>query len=158
LEPGDVPERVRRRNTDILVKLPRWLVTEAAAEFRVELQRHETDYASRMSDRPATWPEWVGGIVFCAPWLGLSFEQVSYANDSHSALLGVGFWLLYVSWFVALAMVAPLVGHRRRHVFRFFIPIWGWQVPWTFGVRLVRLSQTGSWEEADAASELQRVV
>ena len=49
--------------------------------------------------------------------------------------------------FLLLALLAPLVGARRRDVLWGLVPFWIWKIAWTFGTELVRLPRTARWQQ-----------
>ena len=53
---------------------------------------------------------------------------------------------MIIAGFMLLALVAPLVGARRRDVLWGLIPFWGVRIAWVYGAELVRLARVGRWQ------------
>lgn len=102
------------------------------------------------------WPEWLGGVALTAP-LVVYVLLARASTETHNAWIGVAWVTLLLGEFLILALVAPLIGHRRRYVLWCLLPLWGWSIAWTFGTRLVRLTETGPSEPLRGDDELQPI-
>ena len=74
----------------------------------------------------------------------------STAADSvaqHGGVIGkIAGVAMIIAGFMLLALVAPLVGARRRDVLWGLVPFCGFRIAWVYGSELVRLAQLGRWQ------------
>jgi len=94
--------------------------------------------ASVITGRSGDWPDWLGGIALVAP-LVVGVALAASTSD-HSVAGRVGAAGILVSTLLVEALVAPLVGYRRRNVLWSLLPFWGWIIAWRIGTRLTRLT------------------
>ena len=74
-----------------------------------------------------SWPGWPGALVLLAV---VNVPPVIAANDLvvtfGQASLGCGALLAALPGLALVALVAPLIGHRRRSALVALVPVWGW--------------------------------
>ena len=92
----------------------------------------------------------MGGIALVAP-LVIGVTLAIFASDQSGLVIRAVAFGIIVSELLIQAVLAPLVGYRRRYVLWSLLPLWGWVIAWQFGTRLARLSRTGSPQVRDSS-------
>ena len=104
-------------------------------------------YSSRVVRRGwrGSWPEWLGGatMVVAVAVPATAADAVGQHDGVIGKVAGVA---MIIAGFMLLALVAPLVGARRRDVLWGLIPFWGVKIAWVYGAELVRLARVGRWQ------------
>jgi hypothetical protein len=95
-----------------------------------------------IDEQPRVWPDWLGGVALVSP-LAVAVALATYGSG-HSMVDRVAAVGIIVSEVLMQAVIAPLVGYRRRYVLWCLLPFWGWVIAWRLGTRLGRLCRTGS--------------
>jgi hypothetical protein len=80
----------------------------------------------------------------------IAVALATFGSD-HPMAIRVAAAGIVASEMLVQAMIAPLVGYRRRYVLWSLLPVWGWVIGWRLGTRLSRLCRTGSSDVYEAS-------
>jgi hypothetical protein len=87
------------------------------------------------------WPDAFGGVIMVALVSSPSLVYALALDDDRSLRVRIAYLVWELSALLVLALVAPIVGKRRRDVLWAIVPFWGWIIAWRFGVGLTRVAR-----------------